>query len=55
MLLFDKARHSYTLILNWMGNQLRIPIFMVGETWKFDAFANGLKARSIESKPRNER
>jgi hypothetical protein len=35
MLLFDKARHSYTLILNWMGNQVKIPCFMIGprEHW----------------------
>jgi hypothetical protein len=30
MLIFDEARHSYVIMVNWMGQQTRIPIFMIG-------------------------
>ena len=35
MLRFDKARHCYSLTINWMGHQVRIPVFMIGpcERW----------------------
>jgi hypothetical protein len=38
MLLFDKSKRSYTLMLNWMGRQVRIPMHWVGqrEKWSFN-------------------
>jgi hypothetical protein len=35
MLLFDNKRRFYSLVINWMGKQLKIPMFMVGprEHW----------------------
>lgn len=35
MLVFDKAKRTYSMSLNWMGRHVTIPVFMIGprEAW----------------------
>ena len=39
LLIFDKAKRSYSLAINWMGRQLKLPIFNVGprQPWSANA------------------